>query len=129
MNRKSQSSMEFAILIGAMLFFFLSFMYVFQENLNQKAYEKRDFEINELALNVQNELGIAAAASDGYQRNFEIPQKLFGMNYSITLVSNSVYILTSDGKHAMSLSVQNVTGDIRRGSNSIRKVDGTVYLN
>lgn len=129
MNKKCQSSIELVILIGTMFFLFLSFLFVFQQNLNEKAYEKRDFEINELALNVQNEIAIAATASDGYQRNFEVPQELFGVDYTISLVSNSVYIITSDEKHAMSLSVQNVSGQIWKGDNFIRKVNGEVYLN
>jgi hypothetical protein len=129
MKEKSQSSMELAILVGAMLFFFLTLLYVFEQNITQKSYEQRDFAMNELALNVQNELSIAAAATDGYQRNFQIQTKLLGMDYSVTLIANSVYINTSDGKHAMSLSVQNVTGNITKGNNFIRKTNGIVYLN
>lgn len=129
MKRKAQSAIEFVILVGAMLFIFITFLFVFQQKTAERSYERRNFAIQELALNVQNELSIAACATDGYQREFEVPSKILGMEYDITLIANSVYINTTDGRHAMALPVQNVSGSIQKGGNFIRKENGEVLLN
>jgi hypothetical protein len=128
-HEKAQSAIEFIILIAGVFFFILALSAIFQQKISQKTNENRDLEMQELALAVQNELNIAAKASDGYSREFNIPQKIFGMDYDITLVGTAVYLNSTDGKHALSLSTQNATGQFIKGTNLIRKVDGEILLN
>ena len=129
MNHKSQSAIEFMTLIGVVLFFFLMLILAFQQNIAEKTYEKRNQAVQELAFSVQNEIAIASAATDGYEREFEIPQNILNADYTINLTDNSVFLLTADGKHGLSLPVQNVTGDIVKGMNTIKKINGGVFLN
>ncbi len=128
MDKKAQSAIEFLILTGAVLFFFISMLAVFQQDLALKAKEKRNLEVQEIALTVQNEINIAAEATDGYQRQFKVPQTILNLDYSITLDSGVVYINTADNRHAMALPIQNVTGNIQKGTNIIQKQDGIVSL-
>lgn len=118
------------ILVGAVLVFFLAMMFIFQQNLSDKAIEKRNFIINELALTVQNELNIAAKATDGYTRHFTLPGKIQGLDYNITLIDDWIHISTLNGEHALSLPGQNTTGQFIIGANNtIRKIDSIIYLN
>ncbi len=127
--KRGQSSIEFLILVGAVLFIFIIFLGLFQQNIGQKTIEKRNHEVTELALTVQNEINLASEASNGYRRQFTIPQKILGSDYDINITSGSVYVRTRDGKHALAIPVQNVTGDMNKTINNIRKVNGTIYLN
>ncbi len=129
MKKRAQSAMEFSLLIGVILFIFLSFLFVFQQDVARKSIEKRNMAFEELALTVQNELNIAAKATDGYRREFIIPNKVLGVDYSITLISNSIYLNSTNGKHAMSFPGQNVTGILTKGTNVITKINSTIYLN
>ena len=127
---KAQSAIEFMIITGAMLLFFVSMLLVFQQNLSLKAKEKRQFEVQEIVLKVQNEINLAAASTDGYYRNFTIPEKIINVDYSISTDEGAVYIITDDGKHAMALPIPSVAGNgIRKGSNIIQKQNSIIYLN
>jgi len=127
--KKAQSAIELVILVSVMLFLFASMLAVFQQDLQKKAEEKRSLEIQGLALQIQSEISIAATASNGYQRTFNIPQTIINEDYNISIVANSIYLETEDKKHAISLEIQNVTGEITKGDNIIRKTAGIVYLN
>jgi len=129
-NPKAQSAIELVVLVSAVLFIFLAFLFVFQKTLADKSIEKREAAMHELVLDMQNELNVAAKATDGYRREFQIPEKILGAEYNITLVAGSIYLATLDNTHATSLSAQNATGNFVVGAiNVIRKINGTIYLN
>lgn len=129
MKKKAQSAIEFMLIIGAVLFFILILIGIFQQEVAKKGIEKRNEVITELTLTIQNELNIAAKSSDGYTRQFEIPNTIAGKDYSIGIYSNFLYINTTDGQHSMGLPTQNVTGNLIKGSNVIRKINATIFLN
>ncbi len=124
-----QSAIEFFILVGVLFFIFMIFLLIFQSNLSDKTYERQDTMIKETALTIQNELSLAAEASNGYLRTFELPLKILGSDYQANITSGFVYVRTTDGTHAISLPVQNVTGDLSIPTNRIIKLNETIYLN
>ena len=124
---KSQGMIEFMILFGAVLFFFVAFMLAIQTSSEEKTLEKQNVYAQNIALSVQNELALAAQASDGYSREFYVTNTILGDDYEITLVDNSVYIKAE--KIALSYSVVVVDGNIQKGLNTIKKEGGVVYLN
>ena len=126
---KAQSSVEFMILIGVMFFFFMGVLFVIYGNISDKNKANLDTLIVDLASSVKNEISIASTAGDGYTRSFNIPGLLIGNEYSISINASSIYVRTNDGKHAVALPVANVTGQIMKGDNVIKNVNGTVFLN
>jgi hypothetical protein len=128
-QKKAQSSIEFIVLIGFVLFFFVIFMLIIEENMSLKRYQSQSSKIKELAVDVQDELNLALGASDGYQRNFFIPDQVAGLDYQINITEEMVYIRTDNGKHAIALPVANATGDVRKGMNQIKKENGEIKLN
>jgi preprotein translocase subunit YajC len=62
-------------------------------------------------------------------RMFKIPESLNGLDYEISLGGGIIYLKTNNGKFAVTLPVQNVTGEIIKGENVLRKEEGKVYLN
>lgn len=129
MKNKAQSSVEFIILIGAVLFFFSALLLVFSENIGEKSKSNREKEFQELALTIQNELNLAAKTADGYQRTFYLPEKILNYEYLINLTDGSVYMRTVDGKYASAFPAPEVQGQLVKGPNIIRKSEGIVYLN
>lgn len=128
-NKNGQSAVEFLILVGAVFFFFVVFLYSIQVSMGDKIKEGINLAVKEIAIIVQDEISLAVSSSDGYYRNFEIPNKIGGLEYNASLVSGSVYVRTLDGEYALSLPVLNVTGDVIVGNNVIRRENGIVYLN
>lgn len=128
-QRKSQTSIEFMILLAFVLFFFVLFFLAIQEINADKIKERKNLRIKEIALSVQDEINLALETSDGYYREFEIPEKIEEQEYDINIVEDMVYIKTQDAKYAIALPVAEVAGQIVKGQNYIRKENGIVYLN
>jgi len=129
-QKKAQTAIEFFLLLGAALFFMLALTATFQHKVALKNIEKRNFLFQEMALTMQSELNIAASAADGYKREFHLPGKIAGLDYDITIVANSVYINTTDGRHTLALPAQNTTGQfVKNSNNTIEKRDGIIYVN
>ncbi len=126
---KGQSSTEFFIITGIVIFFFLTFSIIIQTNTIDKNLEIVNFKVKELALGIQDEISLATESSEGYRRDFSIQDKISGKDYEINITEGYVYVRTNDGKFALALPVSNVTGDVRKGDNFIMKSDGKVYLN
>ena len=129
MKKKGQSAVEFLILIGAILFFFVAFLYMINLNISDKLRENKDLTIQEIAFQVQDEINLAHESVDGYYRKFELPLNVLGSEYEINVTAGVVYVRTTNGKHAIALPVVNVTGDVLKGTNVIQKNNGVVLLN
>ncbi len=130
MGAKAQSAAEFIILASALLFFFLILFFVFQENISQRARIQREGTLREAAFSIQNEISLANQASEGYERTFFLPVMIINRNYSVMIVDTTLlYLITSDNDYSITLSVQNTTGQPRQGSNTLKKINSTVYLN
>lgn len=127
--KKAQSAIEFVILIGTILFFILGLMLVFQQKVSQEGLKARNEIIQNLALQIQNEISIAAKSSDGYSREFDLPQLLANKNYTINFYGDYLYINTTDGKNSIGLTTQNATGQFQKGKNKITKINSTIFLN
>ena len=128
-EKVGQGAIEFIILVGFIFFIFVAFLFAIRTNIADKTRESVDLEVKEIALIVQDEIVLAAGSSEGYYRNFELPEKVANRHYDVSIVNNLVYVNTTDGRHALSLSVLNVTGQPLKGNNFIRKVNGNIYLN
>ncbi|MCH7568389.1 MAG: hypothetical protein IIA87_03125 [Nanoarchaeota archaeon] len=127
--RKAQSAIEFVILVGAVFFFFIIFLFAIQSNISDKIRENLNLAVQEIALTVQDEINLASESSDGYYRKFNIPEKVINLDYEINVTEGLVYVRTSNGKYAIVLPVADVSGEIQKGDNVIRKESGAVSLN
>ena len=128
-HSKSQSAIEFMILIGFVLFFFTSFFIVIQWNMRDKLEERNNAAIQNVALIVQDEINLAYESSDGYSRTFRLPEKIDSREYEINITSDLVYIQTKDKYYATALPVHRVVGDVKLGDNFIKKENGEIILN
>jgi len=130
MKNKGQSAVEFMILLSTMFFIFVSFISVVYTNLEQKNYEKKDIALKEIASSLQDEIQLAYEASDGYSREFELPETSLYDYYEIMIDGEVLYIVTHDNRHAMTLPVYNVIGQpLKTGTNKIMNDKGVLYLN
>lgn len=129
LERRAQSAVEFMILIGAALFFFLGFLFSVNLNSADKRAEQRNLIVKEIALTVQNEINLASESVDGYYRKFELPSNIAGLDYDINIIEDFVYVNTTNGKYALAFPIVNVSGNLQKGENSIRKSNGEVFLN
>ena len=127
MNLKSQGGIEFLIITGMALLFFTVFFVAIKSNTEDKNKEREMLTIKNLALSIQDEINLAAEASEGYQREFYVTKLILGKEYEIEIIDNRIYIKTEE--NAISLKVREVIGEIQKEENIIKKQDGKIYLN
>ncbi len=127
--RRGQSAVEFMALVAAASLLLIGFLVILQEQIGEKKFEATGLAVKEVAVSVQDEINLASEAREGYQREFSIPNTINGFEYEINITEEQVYIRTVDGNHALAFPVGAVTGDVVKGENSIRKVNGEILLN
>lgn len=127
-NKKAQGVIEFIIIFSAALFFFIVFFSVIQMNTEEKNLEKARIVSQNIVLGIQDEINLAAQSSNGYQREFEIPQNILGREYEINISGSYIY-LTLGEKISVSYKISNITGSLQKGNNLIKKENDSVYLN
>jgi len=126
-KKNAQSAVEFMVILSAILFFFVTFFAIIQMNVEKKNLEKEKIIIQSIALDVQDEINIAAKSSEGYSREFKVPENIFGKNYEINISGNFIYVSLKE--LGISYKISEINGSIKKGFNLIRKENGTVYLN
>ena len=131
-SRKAEASTEFMIFIGILLVFFVFFVGIVGVN-NKDINESTTFKNAQNILNmVTSEINIASR-TEGYYREFYIPEKLEGgESYVITISTNLrlVKIEWNSGKNLMSnIMTENVQGNVEPGTNHIRRDNGIVKIN
>lgn len=128
-NKRAQIAMEFMIIIGAVMFFISIFFIAVQNNTEDKMYKRENMMVKEIAITIKNEIDLAVQSINGYSRNFDIPEKAGNLEYLVNVSSETVYIRTLNGRHAMAFPVAKVIGEINIPNNTIKKIDGVIFLN
>ena len=128
-NKKAQSAIEFMILVGFVFFAFTIFIMSVQLSNSNRLDEEKNLRIKEIVISVQDEINLAYYSSNGYQREFKIPESINNIEYEINITEGLVYLKTNDGQNAIALPIQNITGNILKGNNLIKKDNGVVNLN
>lgn len=128
-NKKAQTAIELIIIMSFLIFFFIIFIGIIQGKMQEKTDEKKTIIIKDIVKTVQEEIDLAVKSTDGYERQFNLPQKIINDDYEINTFEGIVYANTTDGKHAIAVNIKNITGTISKGTNTITKQDGIIYLN
>src|SRR3989338_8816270 len=116
---RGQSAIEFVIIVSSVLFVFTAMVISVQYQISDKNKEKINLAVMEIALTVQDEINIASSTIDGYEREFEIPEKIVNKEYEVNITDGTVYVRTNDGRFGLSLPVLEVTGDVVKRTNKI----------
>lgn len=127
--RRAQVAIEFIIIVGALMFFLSLFLLAIQEKFNDQSYKRENILLKDIALTVQNEINLATKSSDGYLREFDIPEKAGNLNYEITIDNEVIHIKTVPLRHALTVSTPKIVGNVNKTHNTIKKISGIVYLN
>ncbi len=129
LNAKAQSSTEFFTLIGLAFLAIILFVAISVNEVKEFRDQKEFLLVKDLALKLQKEVNIAASVEDGYERSFELPDKLEGIvDYFIIVKNNTISINSS--KAVFSVAIPRTFGkNFTKRSNKIEKTSGRVYIN
>ena len=121
MPKKSQFSIEFAILMAFMFLVFVVFIGIITSKVAESKENERLKIAEDIAALAKNEIDLAKSASDGYSRNFKLPVKISGNSYTIGIINNRELVVNYIDKEHVSFLQEKVCGDILIPSNEIGK--------
>ncbi|RLE38788.1 hypothetical protein DRJ17_02875 [Candidatus Woesearchaeota archaeon] len=133
--KKSQSSLEFLMLIGVMMLIFVAIIGIFTIRFVEFSQERDRLALRDLGEYIKQELDVAAGAEDGYVRTFMLPANLNGKKYSVKLdiINDEVaeLVLQYDDEIYDEVKIISglINGDLKLGENIIKKVKNIVKIN
>ena len=129
MPPKSQSATEFVILASFMLLVILGFFAVTSSRLLEAREEGNRKTAKDIADFAYKEIELAVTLNDGYIRIFALPRKVNGINYVINITDNRELTVNYLDNEYVRFLPPNVSGNIGKGLNEIKKIKGIVYIN
>lgn len=126
-DARAQVAFEFVVLIAIAFAAFIVFTAFVRDNFSDVQDETDYFKLKDVALSVKSELTLAVALEDGYQRSFFIPLTIDGLEYNIT--KESGFITFSSANSEYTVNVPPYSGDLAKGNNYLRKIDGEIEVN
>lgn len=131
---KAQTSTEFVILTTFMLLVFLVFLSIIQAKMSQSIAEKNDLSAQSIIDTIINEIRLAESVTDNYERTFNLPTLLpNGIPYKLNItgydVGGEIVVIYENNEKVYFLDSQisNIS-TIDIGQNTIRKIDGIIYI-
>ena len=125
-NAKSQVALEFLIFSGIAFILVIVLTAISANQIKGLFNYKEDILVKDLALKVQGELNLAAMVEDGYTREFEVPDKLDNIDYSIFIVNGTLFVQSKNSLYIV--SIPSIIGNISIGTNVINKIEGVIYI-
>ena len=125
---RAQVAVEFTVFMGLAILMLVGFASLIAERAISAAKDQDIERLRTVVQAVKSEILLASAVSDGYRRQFTLPDRLEGVkNYTITVQNRTIIGRFDDTE----VSVRAVTteGDVVKGTNTIRKAGGVVCLN
>lgn len=128
MPSKSQSATEFIVLASFMLLVILGFFAVTSSNILNAGEEGNKKISQDIADFAYKEIEIAKSVNDGYIRVFVLPEKVNGIDYRINITDDRELIVNYLDNEYIKFLPPNISGNISKGFNEIRKINGIIYL-
>lgn len=125
---KAQSSIEFLVFAGIAFLVVIIFVAASANEVREFRDQKKFFLIKDLALKLQKEVTIAASVENGYERSFNLPDRL-GNNLDYFIITKNSTITVNSSKTAFSVRIPNVIGNFTKSTNTIERIDGEIYIN
>jgi hypothetical protein len=126
-GKKAQVSVEFFLFLGLAFAIALSFSIGSLDRLNELRFKKENDAAMDVALKLQREILLAAYVEDGYSRSFTLPPLIEGINYTIRAQNSTVIVQSKKGFY--SLPIPAAAGNFTKGTNTINKTNGIIYIN
>lgn len=126
----AQASIEFIFLLSILSIFLFLVVYQNSSLYSQANYVKTLKDAQEISDQIAFEINLALKAGDGYSRVFYIPNKISNsIDYNVSIENYLVILKWNSSSTQSVIFVKNVNGEIVKGKNFIRNLNGVIYVN
>lgn len=125
---KAQTSVEFVLFISVIFLVMLLLISATIYYVKQYSKEKELAVIQREAEIVKNEVYLASTVEEGYVRTFLIAPDSDEPSFNMSQQNNTIIFFTASHEYTADLGVK-INGTLRMGSNTIRNINGAVYVN
>ena len=128
-HNRAQFAIEFVVIIAFMFIIFLGFTAIITSKILESKELERERTAESIAALAKNEIDLAKSSQDGYTRQFDMPQKIEGNSYAISLIDSREIVVTYIDKEQVVFLGDGVAGTLNAGTNKLRKQNGIVFVN
>ena len=126
-NQKAQAALEFILVFAIMTLFATLFFIMIFADTSQGRLKNDQETVDDMANFLQQELITAEKVEDGYIRNFTLPEKIGGKDYSI--YDGEYMLIVNMGKVSSVKGIPKVRGNFTiNAMNTIVKNSTTPYI-
>lgn len=113
-------------MVGLGFIILLVFLIAIGDDIKYTGAKNEIISIRDIAYSIQNEISLAGQVEEGYRREFEIPEKINGVEYRIENTAKQI-IVESDN-YDFVVTIPRVKGNLKKGTNLIRSLNGLICL-
>jgi len=128
LKKKSQSSIEFTLIVGVMIFVLIGMFSVIQGRSASIMRTRQNQMMEEIGNILRIEVRLAEDANGYYSREFILPSVVNNYNYSISLNLPAEFSIKLEGSEYVVFLNSNVTGSICKGKNLIKSENGNISI-
>jgi hypothetical protein len=129
LGRRGQGSFEFIILIGFLFFLLLGTFALVQGKMFTITREKNYASLEKVGNIINTEMTLASSVDGDYSRMFELPYELRQNNYSVYISGPAEISVMIDNYEYVVFLNSNISGEIHKGENLLKKKDGNITIN
>lgn len=128
LHAKSQASLEFlGVLSLALLVFGALFVFILNQRSTIEAHNAF-LGIKKIAKEASNVINVASLEGDGYSIKLSVPYYINKVDYNLTIINGSVKAEQGENIYESALFVEEVTGSLEKGDNTIKNVKGVIQI-
>ena len=127
--RISQAAIEFMLVLAVLIIVIIVALFFSWNKINEIRDLKIETEVSGVLANIKDAIEIAYIEGDGFAIMLSVPEKINSMDYSVKLEDGLIILNISQRIYMKSVAVKNITGNIKRGLNVIKNVNGSIVIN
>ena len=127
-TKKAQSSVEFMIIFAMLLLVMVLAVFIGGKKSTEIVTIETGLEIQSLLDRIVGKINTVYIEGDGFSTEMYMPENIMGMNYTVNVTSNIVFITRNNFTYSKMLLTENVTGIIDPGVSILKNVNGVVEV-
>jgi hypothetical protein len=126
----AQVSIEFIVLVSVLVLILATVVY-YNSSFYVRINAAKDYNNAQgISDQISSEINLALRIGDGYSRSFYVPGSISNsIDYNITVNDYTVVLNWNNGYVTSTVLAKNISGNLNKGQNIIRNLDGIIYVN